>query len=601
MNSVDDGQSRTPIHQSKIINHQSFRAADVLLTSSVRMIPKGLTSMIITQRYISKRLLAVVLAGIFVIQAVPAIAAGPKPVDLEMVTRIRQEGFRNSRVMETMSELTDRIGPRLTGSPSMKKANEWTRDQLTAFGLVNAHLEKFGPFGRGWSYDSATLRMISPAVAQLYAIPKAWSVGTSGPVRAGVIKVKIEKKEDFEQYRGKLAGMIVFNGDQHDAKPSQDPLFTRLTDQRLTEIAAYQVPGERSSYSPEAIARRFGFQRELNKFLEEEKVVALIDCSRSDNAIFVAGGGAYKPGDPAGVPSVVLAHDQYGRIQRLLDRQVPVEVELDLKTRFYDDDPDAYNTIAELPGTDKKDQVVMAGAHLDSWHGGTGATDNAAGVAVVMEAVRILKALGVKPRRTIRVGLWAGEEQGLLGSRAYVQEHLASAPEPTDPKEKELPTYVRRPTGPLTLKPEQAKLSGYFNIDNGTGKLRGIFLQENAAVRPIFEAWLEPFRDLGFNTISMRNTGGTDHQAFDGVGVPGFQFIQDPIEYQTRTHHSNLDVYERIQREDLMQASVVLASFLYHAAMRDQMLPRKPVPDPANRATMPGSEHPANIPIRRGQ
>jgi hypothetical protein len=531
------------------------------------------------------------MAGIFFVGTLPAAA---EPVDLEMVTHIRQEGFRNSQVMAIMTELTDRIGPRLSGSPSLKQANEWTRDQLTAYGLSNARLEKFGPFGRGWSYDSVTLRMVAPSVAQLQAVPKAWSIGTNGPVRGAAIKVKIEKKEDLEQYRGKLAGKIVLNGDQHEMRPQGESPFVRLSDQRLADIGKYSVPSEQRQYNREEMIRRYGLAKELNKFLAEEKAAALVDCSRNDGVINVAGGGAYKKDDPAGVPQVVLQHDQYGRIQRLLERQVPVELELDLKTRFYDDDDYLCNTIADLPGSDKKDQIVIAGAHLDSWHSGTGATDNAAGVAVVMEAVRILKALGVKPRRTIRVGLWAAEEQGLLGSRAYVSEHIAAPPEPTE-KEKEVPVFMRRSSGPLTLKPEHGKVSAYFNLDNGSGKIRGIFLQENAAVRPIFEAWLEPFHDLGATTVTMRNTGGTDHMSFDAAGIPAFQFIQDPLDYGARTHHTAQDTYERIQREDLMQASVIMATFLYHAAMREQMLPRKPLPDPSKRATMPVSERPPTM------
>jgi carboxypeptidase Q len=320
------------------------------------------------------------------------------------------------------------------------------------------------------------------------------------------------------------------------------------------------------------------FQKELAQFLKDEKAVALIEPSYYDNGLVtMSGTRAYRDGEPEGIPELNMAVEHYGRIARLLERKVEVELELNVQTKFHTSDPMAYNTLAEIPGTDKKDEVVMLGAHLDSWHGGTGATDNAAGVAAAMEAVRILKALDLKPRRTIRIGLWSGEEQGLLGSRGYVKEHFASRPEPTDPAQKALPEYMRRPTGPLTLKPEYKKVSAYFNIDNGMGKLRGIYAQENAGARPIFEAWIEPLKDLGATTVTMRNTGGTDHQAFDGVGIPGFQFIQDPADYFTRTHHTNMDVYERVQREDVMQQAVVLATFVYHAAMRDQMLPRKPL------------------------
>jgi Zn-dependent M28 family amino/carboxypeptidase len=278
-----------------------------------------------------------------------------------------------------------------------------------------------------------------------------------------------------------------------------------------------------------------------------------------------------------GVPALVMAIEHYGRLARLLAQKKDVELELDVKARFHDDDPMSYNTIAEIPGTDRAGELVMLGGHMDSWHGGTGATDNAAGVAVAMEAVRILRTLGVKPRRTIRIALWSGEEQGLLGSEGYVMQHFASRPVPEDPKEREN-FSLRRSTGPLTFKPEHAKLSAYFNVDNGTGRIRGIYAQENAAVVPIFEEWLAPLKDLGATTVTMRNTRGTDHESFDAVGLPAFQFIQDQIEYETRTHHTNQDVYERLQREDLMQASVVLATFVWQAAARDAKLPRKPMP-----------------------
>ncbi len=300
--------------------------------------------------------------------------------------------------------------------------------------------------------------------------------------------------------------------------------------------------------------------------------------ARAHGIVRVTSGGSHEPEEGAGVPALVMAREHYNEIVRRLDAGRPVEVEVDVAARFHEDDTRAYNTVAEIPGTDKKGEIVMAGAHLDSWHASTGATDNAAGVAVVMEAVRILKALGVKPRRTIRVALWTGEEQGLVGSVAYVKQHFATRPETTDPEQKKLPERFRDDTWPLQLKPEHGKLSAYFNLDNGTGKIRGIYTEENAGVRPIFEAWLAPFADLGANTVTLRRTGGTDHMPFDQVGIPGFQFIQDEIEYGSRTHHTHLDDYDHLRREDLMQASVVMASFLYHTAMRPELLPRKPLP-----------------------
>lgn len=516
-----------------------------------------------------------------VLAAFPVVCgagSAAESVDLEMVSRIRQEGFRNSKVMETAGELMDRIGPRLTGSPSLKKANEWTRDQFSKWGLANSHLESWGPFGRGWSLEHAAVRMLSPDKAVLIAIPKAWTPGTSGAIRGKALKVKLQAKEDLEKYKGKLAGAILLNGDMRDVKPHSQAELERYTDQSLEELAKYAIPGGGPRGPREEFQRRREFQKVLNQFLIDEKAAAIIDPARGDGGtMFVGGGGSYRKGEPVGVPALAMAIEHYGRISRLLDRKVDVELELDIRAEFYDGDDMAYNTVAEIPGADKKDEIVMLGAHLDSWHAGTGATDNGAGSAVVMEAVRILKALGVKPRRTIRIALWTGEEQGLLGSRAYASQHFASRPRPQG-ADQDMPSFLRRDSGPLTFKPEHAKVAAYFNIDNGTGKIRGIYLQENAAVRPIFEAWIEPFKDLGVTTISLRNTSGTDHLSLDAVGIPAFQFIQDPVEYDSRTHHSNMDVYERLQREDLMQASVVLASFVYHAAMRDSMLPRKALP-----------------------
>jgi hypothetical protein len=374
-------------------------------------------------------------------------------------------------------------------------------------------------------------------------------------------------------------------------KPQEKAAMERFSDERLAELRSYEVPGERprrrGDASPEDWRARRAFRRELNRFLREEKVALAIHAARGDGGtVFVQGSGSYKNDEPAVVPSLQLAIEHYGRLVRLLQRKVAVELEVNVVNKFHDAETQ-WNTIAEIPGTDKKDEIVMQGAHLDSWHGGTGATDNAAGSAVMMEAVRILKALGVKPRRTIRIALWTGEEQGLLGSRAYVREHFGSRPTQTGEGEREELDSRREPQAPLTLKPEHAKLSAYFNVDNGTGRIRGIYLQENAAARPIFHSWFEPFSDLGATTCSMRNTSGTDHLAFDAVGLPGFQFIQDPAEYSTRTHHSNMDVYERIQRDDMMQNAVIVAAFVYHAAMRDEMIPRKPLRGEVIRAETP--------------
>ncbi len=504
-------------------------------------------------------------------------------VDLNMVTRIRYEGFRNSQVMKLASGLMDAIGPRLTGSPNMKKANDWTRDQLTSFGLANAHLESWGPFGRGWAQDYVSVRMIAPDIAPLIAYAKAWTPGTNGVVTGHCVRVNISEKKDFEKYRGKLAGLIALFGPEPDVKPIAEPLYERYTDKQLTDLSDYQIPSEKPPYRVAEFLKRLQFQKELNQFLADEKVLAVVDHSRGTaggGTVFVQSGGSYRQGETATVPAVTVAVEQWNRIARLLKEKKDVTLELNVVNKFFDDDPMQYNTLAEIPGTDKKDEIVMLGAHLDSWHAGTGATDNGAGSVVMMEAVRILKALEIKPRRTIRIGLWSGEEQGLLGSQNYVQQHFGTRPAMAEPEMQGRPTLLRREAGPVTVKPEQAKIAAYFNVDNGTGKIRGIYLQENAAVQPIFEAWMQPFKDLGMNTITMRSTGGTDHLSFDAVGIPAFQFIQDPIEYETRTHHSNMDVYDRLQGDDLRQAAVIVASIVYNAAMRDQMLPRKPIEKP---------------------
>ncbi len=498
--------------------------------------------------------------------------------DLQMVTRIRQEGFRNSKVMDIAKQLTDGIGGRLTGSPNMKKANEWTRDKLTELGLSNAHLESF-PFGRGWSSDYYVVRMTSPDVQQLYALPMAWSPSTNGVVRGKVVKVKLETKEDLEKNKGKLAGAIVMTSDPREMKPLDKPALERYDDTELAELGSYAIPGARDEARRAEFMKRREFRKQLAQFAMDEKVAAVIVSGNGDGGVFrVQGSGTWKNDEPIGVPTLGLAPEHYARIARLLEAKTDVELEIDLRTQFHEEDLNAYNTVAEIPGTDKKGEVVMLGGHLDSWHTGTGATDNAAGVAVMMEAVRILEAIGTAPKRTIRIALWSGEEQGLLGSRAYVEQHFAKRAEPKDPEQAKLPLSMRTEKGELTIKPEHAKISAYFNVDNGTGKLRGIYAQENAAVAPLFSAWLQPLEDLGATTVTMRNTGSTDHVPFDEAGIPGFQFIQDEVEYDTRTHHTNWDTYERLQREDLMQAAVVAATFVWEAANRPEMMPRKPMP-----------------------
>jgi hypothetical protein len=525
---------------------------------------------------------AVRLSAVAAILLLAVSACAQEKVDLETITRIRYEGFNNSKIMELASGLMDGIGERLTGSPNMHRANEWTRDRLSSFGLSNAHLEAWGPFGRGWANQYVNVRMTSPDIAPLLAYAKAWTPGTNGVVTGKCMRVKIEDKKDFDKYRGKLTGMILIFGPDSEAKPITEVPFKRLSDEDLEKIGEFEIPSEHE-FNVRRYMKRRQFIDELNQFLAQEKPLALIDHSRGTEGggtVYVQSGGSYKKGETTAVPQLTMALEHWTRIERLLKEKKDVTLELNVANTFYDDDPMQYNTIAEIPGTDKKDEVVMLGAHLDSWHTGTGATDNGAGSVVMMEAVRILKAIDAKPRRTIRIALWSGEEQGLLGSQFYVQQHFGSRPPMEEPMMKGMPTLLRRDAGPVTVKPEQKKVSAYFNVDNGTGRIRGVYLQENEAVAPIFQTWMKPFKDLGMSTLTMRNTGGTDHLSFDAVGIPGFQFIQDPMDYETRTHHSNMDVYDRLQPDDLKEDAVIVASFVYDAAMRDEMLPRKAIEPP---------------------
>ena len=501
--------------------------------------------------------------------------------DLQIQSRIRQEGFRNSKVMDYAETLTDVMGGRLTGSPNMKKANEYTRDELAKIGLANAHLEPF-TFGRGWVSDATTVRMLAPEVEPLYGLAKAWSPSTNGTVRGKVVKVKLENKEDLEKNKGKLAGAIVLIAEPKELKAIDKAQLERYADEDLEKLSAYEIPAERDSARRQEYLRRREFRKQLAQFAMDEKIAVLVDSGAGDSgggSFRVQASGTWRDDEPVGVPSIGLAPEHYARISRLIDHKQDVQLEINIDAQFLGDDLNAYNTIAEIPGADKKGEIVMLGGHLDSWHTGTGATDNAAGCAVMMEAARIIKSLGITPKRTIRIALWSGEEQGLLGSKAYVEDHFGKRDDPKDPEQAKLPSWARTTDkGELKIKPDQAKVSAYFNLDNGSGKVRGIYAQENAAVVPIFTAWLAPLRDLGATTVTMRNTGSTDHVSFDDVGIPGFQFIQDELEYETRTHHTNWDTYERLQREDLMQAAVVVATFVWEAANREQMIPRKPLP-----------------------
>ncbi|HWQ57175.1 MAG TPA: M20/M25/M40 family metallo-hydrolase [Bryobacteraceae bacterium] len=486
-------------------------------------------------------------------------------VDLNIVNRIKTEAFENSKVMEHAFYLSDVHGPRLSGSPEYDAAAEWTVKRMREMGLSNARLEKWGPYGRSWANRRFYGAMKSPVYQPLVGVPRPLSLGTKGLVSGEAVLAPLRTEADFGKFKGKLKGKIVLLEEPRPVPPQTEPVMRRLSDAELTSIAQATDPAPRPvSILPgrpgerEARAR---FNNKLNQFLLDEGVLVTLVVPYRGNGggtVFSTPAGSRNLKDPLPPAAVTVTPEHYNRVARLLARNIPVTLEFDIDNRVYSDSPDTFNLLADLPGGEKKDEVVLVGGHFDSWTFGTGAADNAAGCAVAIEAIRILKALNLKMARTVRVGLWAAEEQGLLGSLAYVKDHLGD-----------------RET--MELKPGHAKLSGYFNLDNGSGKIRGVYLQGNDMMRPVFEAWLGPFRDLGAGTVTIRNTTSTDHIAFDAVGIPAFQFIQDPVEYG-RMHHSNMDTYDRLQESDLMQASAVLASVVYHAATRPDMLPRKPLP-----------------------
>jgi carboxypeptidase Q len=519
-------------------------------------------------------------------------------LDLGAYARIREEGFNHSHIMEYASALFDDIGPRLTGSPNLAKANAWTRDQLAAMGCVNAHLESWGDFGMGWRQISTSVDMVTPDTAVFIAQATPWSPATHGAVTAEVIAVPALKEEkDLDAWKGKLAGKIILYGNPPQVNPDPAPLLQRYDENKLTQIYQYPLDGnmeEQHVFSEgptfwEDMFKKLNFKERVAKFFAEQHAQALLVAGwggdggmfRDDNSEQM-GGKSFLPDHKQPIPSAVLSSENFGRVSRLLSHAVPVTVSVTINSEFTGDHEQGYNTIAEIAGTDPKlkDQVVMAGGHLDSWIAGTGATDDGAGVIVAMEAMRILAALHVQPRRTIRIALWSGEEQGDIGSMGYVSQHFGTVGLSTNPEQLAVPEFLRERVGPLTVKPEHALVSGYFNLDNGGGKLLGVYAENNAAIVPIFDQWIAPLKDLGVTTISMRNTGSTDHESFNEVGIPGFQFIQDPRDYETRSLHGNQDVYERLSPSDLKQAAVVEAIFLYNTAMRDQMLPRKPLPKP---------------------
>jgi carboxypeptidase Q len=504
--------------------------------------------------------------------AVAWVAAQGDRLDYATIGRIRDEGLSRSQVMDHVSWLSDVYGPRLTGSPAIQAASDWAMKRFGEWGLANIHQERWA-FGKGWSLVRFSAHLVEPQIQPLVGFPQEWSSGTKGPVTADVVRVQIANDGDFDKYRGKLRGKIVLPQPARRVRMLEGPVILRMTDADIAEAETTPIPAVAAGGGRGGQAAAFR-QRVLD-FYGQEGVVAVFD--RGADSDMAAGGsdlswqqqhpdggtifpsGASPRDDKAGkrVPVIALAVEHYNRMVRVLDKGVPVKVELNVETKFYDEStPNGFNTIADLPGTDLASEVVLLGAHFDSHPYATGATDNATGSGAMMEAMRILKAVGAKPRRTIRVALWGGEEQGLLGSRAYVRDHLADV-------------------DTMALKPEHAKLSAVFNSDNGTGKVRGIWLQGDMAARPIFEAWMAPLRDLGMTTIGPRSVTSTDHLSFDNVGIPAFQFMVDRLEYNTRTHHSTMDTFDRVQRDDMVQQGTVIAVFAYNAAMRDEKIPRK--------------------------
>jgi len=536
-----------------------------------------------------KRALALLLSTLFLasltLQASsPAIAAPQEQMDIETIIKIREEGLNNSQVMENISWLTDVYGPRLTGSPQIEQAKEWTMAKFEEWGVENIREERFD-FGVGWEVVRFNVHMIEPQVMPIIGYPRSWSSSTEGVVNADVEYVTLQTAGDLERYRGNLEGKIVLLQPIREVSMLENDLVLRMTEEmkeeaRTSPIVPAAGGGGRGRGRRGAAgdgADRPLSRNEINDFLYEENAAVLIDrgsdsttpaggsnlswqTQRTDGGtIFPGGGGPRNENAGQVVPSATIAVEHYNRMMRILEKGIPVKMEVDIQTRFHEEtQPNGFNIIAEIPGTDLAHEIVMIGGHFDSTHAAVGATDNATGVAAMMEVMRIFKTLGIQPRRTVRVGLWGGEEQGLIGSRRYVAEHLASR----DMSE---------------VHPDYDNLSAYFNIDNGTGRIHGVWLQGNLAVKPIFEQWMTMLDDLGMDTLGPRSVGGTDHGSFDAVGLPGFQFMQDRLEYNSRTHHSNMDFYDRVQEEDVIQQAVVAAVFAYNAAMRDEKLPRKPM------------------------
>jgi carboxypeptidase Q len=493
---------------------------------------------------------------------VPVFLQAQDTVDTLMMQRIRRLEADSSEVAYLAHRLTDVIGPRLTNSPGHRQAVNWTVSELKTWGLTAAP-EAWGEFGKGWRTEKVYVAMEAPYIEPMIAYPRAWTAGTGGPVTADVLVLDKLDSASIEAMGQRITGKIILiRTGRTSLRLTETPEKFRYENQDLDSLKDdYMItPDGMTQY-----IRSVNQENDAIAYLKQKGVVAILTkyYNARDGTVFVAGSRGFVKNSPEPLPQVVITTEDYLKFQRLLDEGERVVLQMDIRNQWYEDDLTGYNVIGEIPGTDPQlqAQVVMLGAHLDSWHSGTGATDNGAGCIVMMEAVRLLKILGVQPRRTIRIALWGGEEQGLKGSFGYVKKHFG---DPLD----------------MQLKPEQKDVSVYFNLDNGTGKIRGIYVQDDKAAKPIFESWFQPFADLGATYVTLSNTGQSDHLSFDAVGIPAFGFIQDPLDYATRTHHTNMDVYDHLALDDLKQAAVIVAGFVYDAAMRNSLMPRKPLPKP---------------------
>lgn len=517
---------------------------------------------------------AFVSASVLVLAA--AMPAAAQSVDRAAINIIVDQGFNHSEVMNTAAHLTDNIGGRMTNSPQMREAEAWTQQQFRDWGLSNVRAEGF-EFGRGWSIVRSSARMTAPRPIDLRAIPVAWTPGTDGVISGGVVVAPMTTAADFDKWRGKLSGKIVMVTKPDTGSEPTEPAFKRWTDDELAGRTAFVQP----THTEPSLGglREAAFAERLDAFLKAEGAIAWVRMSQRDAGLLHGTGYTYRVGATPVVPGMELAAEDYRRLARLAKTDTPPTLELMSEVRFHDEDVNAYNILADIPGTSRSGEYVMAGAHLDSWVASDGAVDNAAGSAVIMEAARILKASGVRPKRTIRFALWNGEEQGLLGSLAYVDQHLATRAPLGDAELDALPnSRTWRQRWPVQPRPGHGDLVAYFNLDNGSGKIRGINAEGNIAAVPFFEEWLEPFGSMGASTVSLRNSGGTDHVYMQSVGIPGYQFIQDPLDYSSRLHHTSIDSYDHLKPEDLRQAAVILASILLSAANSDEPLPRMPIP-----------------------